>query len=282
MDGLLAARTVLAIGHESPDSDAFGFALAIGLAVEELGGRATVVSSDPVPSMYDFMPHIGRVRADPDPDLAYDLIVVGDSGDLGRVGRVAQEHAELFGRVPIMVIDHHASNVGFGAVDWLDPTAAATCEMVALLLPRLGLPMDAAGGAIAANLMAGVVGDTAMFQHPNATPRTLRVASELVAAGAPLVGHRAAALPDQAECPAAPVRHRAVAAGDGRGRSTGVGDAGARRPGGGRCGARSSPRGSSTCWPSRAPRRSPSCSGTWATGHASAPGPARAVSTPSR
>ena len=85
-----------------------------------------------------------------------------------------------------MVIDHHASNVGFGAVDWLYPLAAATCEMVALLLPRLGLPMDAASGAIAEDPMAGVVGDTAMFQHPNATPRTLRVASELVAAGAPL------------------------------------------------------------------------------------------------
>jgi phosphoesterase RecJ-like protein len=186
VDGLLAARTVLAIGHESPDSDAFGFALAIGLAVEELGGRATVASSDRVPSMYDFMPHIERVRTDPDPDLAYDLIVVGDSGDLRRVGRVVEEHAELFGRVPIMVIDHHASNTGFGAVDWIDPAAAATCEMVALLQPRLGLPMDAARGAIAANLMAGVVGDTAMFQHPNVTPRTLRVASELVAAGAPL------------------------------------------------------------------------------------------------
>ncbi len=186
VDRLRSARSVLAIGHESPDSDAFGSALAIGLAVEALGGRATVASSDPVPAMYEFMPHIERVRGDPDPDVAYDLIVVGDSGDLRRVGRVAQEHAELFGRVPILVVDHHASNIGFGAVDWLDPTAAATCEMVALLLPRLGLPMDVAGGAAAANLMAGIVGDTATFQHPNATPRTLRVASELVAAGAPL------------------------------------------------------------------------------------------------
>ncbi len=186
VDRLRGARRVLAIGHESPDADAFGFALGIGLAVEQLGGSATVVSSDPVPAMYDFMPGIDRVRTDPDPDIAYDLIVVGDSGDLPRVGRVVREHAELFGRVPIMVIDHHASNTGFGAVDWIDTTAAAASEMVALLVPRLGLAMDAADGAIAADLMAGVVGDTAMFQHPNATPRTLRVASELRAAGAPL------------------------------------------------------------------------------------------------
>jgi phosphoesterase RecJ-like protein len=58
--------------------------------------------------------------------------------------------------------------------------------MDTLLMPALGVPLDAADGAIAANLMAGVVIDTANFQHPNVTPRTLRVAAELVGAGAPL------------------------------------------------------------------------------------------------
>jgi phosphoesterase RecJ-like protein len=58
--------------------------------------------------------------------------------------------------------------------------------MDTLLMAALGVPLAAAGGAIAANLMAGVVIDTANFQHPNVTPRTLRVAAELVAAGAPL------------------------------------------------------------------------------------------------
>ena len=120
--------------------------------------------------------------------------MVGDCGDLERVGpRRWHEHAELFGRVPIVDIDHHVSNTGFGAVDWIDADAAATCEMVTLLMPALGVPLDAAEGAIAANLMAGVVIDTANFQHPNVTPRTLRVAAELVAAGAPLRRHRAAA-----------------------------------------------------------------------------------------
>jgi phosphoesterase RecJ-like protein len=136
--------------------------------------------------MYDFMPGIERFRQAPDPDLDYDLIVVADCGELARVGRVRDEHAELFGRLPILDIDHHGSNNGFGAVDWIDPGAAATCEMITLLLPRLGVPLDALEGAIATNLMAGVVIDTATFQHPNTTPRTLRVGAELVAAGAPL------------------------------------------------------------------------------------------------
>jgi phosphoesterase RecJ-like protein len=183
---LRGARRVLAIGHESPDPDAFGSVLGIALAVEWLGGRATAMSSDPVPAMYRFMPHIERIAGTPDPDLEYDLIVVTDSGELSRVGRVAQEHAELFGRVPILVVDHHASNVGFGAVDYVDPAAAAACEQVALLVARLGVPLDAHEGTLAGDLMAGLVGDTAAFQHSNVTPRTLRVGSELLGAGAPL------------------------------------------------------------------------------------------------
>src|SRR5215218_5863820 len=180
------ARNVLTVCHENPEADAFGSALAVALAVEELGGRATPVCADPVPPMYSFMPQTDCFRQDPDPDIDYDLIVVGDCGDLARVGPVLPRNAELFDRVPIVNIDHHISNPGFGSVDWIDATAAATCEMDTLLTAAMGLPMTAAGGHIAANLIAGVVIDTANFQHPNVTSRTLRVAAELVAAGAPL------------------------------------------------------------------------------------------------
>ncbi|HEY7599799.1 MAG TPA: DHHA1 domain-containing protein [Candidatus Limnocylindrales bacterium] len=186
VEALRGARRVLSLCHEKPESDALGSALAVALAVEQLGGRATPVCSDEVPPMYGFMPLIERFRQDPEPGVDYDLIVVNDCGDLARVGSVLGRHGELFGRVPILNIDHHVSNPGFGTIDWIDPTAAATCEMVSLLVPALGLPLTAADGAIAANLIAGVVIDTANFQHPNTTPRTLRVAAELVAAGAPL------------------------------------------------------------------------------------------------
>ena len=186
VDLLRASKQVLAIGHEGPDADAFGSALGIALAVEWLGGRATPMSSNPVPEMYRFMPLIERIRSEPDPDLDYDLIVISDSGDMARVGRVAREHAELFGRVPVLVVDHHISNPGFGTVDWVDPRAAAASEQVALLVARLGVPLDVHEGAVAADLMAGIIGDTAMFQHSNVTPRTMRVASDLLAAGAPM------------------------------------------------------------------------------------------------
>ena len=127
--------------------------------------------------MYDFMPRIERFRQAPDPDVDYDLIVVGDCGELERVGRLREEHAELFGRVPIVDIDHHGSNSGFGASTGSTRPPRRRARWSPCCCPRLGVPLDALDGAIAANLMAGVVIDTANFQHPNTTPRTLRVAS---------------------------------------------------------------------------------------------------------
>lgn len=186
VERLLGAQRILTVCHRDPEADALGSALGLALALERLGKQVTPVCADPVPSMYAFMPFIDRFRQDPDPDVDHDLIVVGDCGELSRVGRVLDEHAELFARVPIVDIDHHASNTGFGVVDWIDADAAATCEMVTLLLPRLGVPVDTLDGDLAAILMAGVVIDTASFAHPNTTPRTLRVAAELRAAGAPL------------------------------------------------------------------------------------------------
>ncbi len=182
------ARDVLVVSHENPDADTLGAALAVARIVELHGGRATTVCTDPVPGLYAFLAGTEAVRTDPDPASRYDLLVIVDCGSLERVGAVAGRHAELFGRLPRVVIDHHLSNAGSGGAetDWIDPDAAATCEMVTLLAARLGVPLTAAGGGLAAALMAGIVMDTATFAHPNASPRTLLVAAALVEAGAPL------------------------------------------------------------------------------------------------
>jgi phosphoesterase RecJ-like protein len=181
-----SARHVLAVSHEHPDADTLGAVLGVSAIAEHLGGHATAVCTDPVPALYAFLPGIERFRTDPDPGVAYDLLVVCDCGALDRVGEVAARHPGLFERLPRVVIDHHASNDVRGPADWIDPASAATCEMVALLAARLAVPLDAADGALATVLMAGIVMDTATFAHPNATPRTLGVAAALVDAGAPL------------------------------------------------------------------------------------------------
>lgn len=175
------AERVTAICHENPDGDTLGAAIAIAIAAERLGKRSEVVSGDPPPPFLAVLPRIETVRSAP--QLEPDLAVIVDTGDLRRTGRVAAEHGEWLSRATIAVIDHHVSNQGFGAANWIDPEAAATCEMVTLLLPALGIELDE---ELATVLMTGIVQDTHTFAHPNATPRTLRVAAELVEAGAPL------------------------------------------------------------------------------------------------
>ncbi len=186
LDRVRGARNVLAVTHEHPDADTIGAVQGICLLVEAMGGRATAVSTDAIPPLYAFMPGLDRFRTDPDPAETYDLLVFADCASAARVGDVAVRNAVLFASLPRAIIDHHASNDGAGDADWIDPGAAATCELVALLAVRLELPLDLGDRTLADNLMAGVVMDTATFAHPNATARTLAVSAALVEAGAPL------------------------------------------------------------------------------------------------
>lgn len=178
---LRGADRISTFCHENPDGDTLGAAIAIAMAAERLGKQAEVVSGDPVPPFLAFVPGVERVRRTP--ELEPDVAVVVDAGELSRIGSVVTERADWFARARIVNIDHHVSNPGYGAAAWIDPKAAATCEMVTLLLPALGVPLDV---EIATALMAGIVQDTHTFAHGNATAQTLRVAAQLIEAGAQL------------------------------------------------------------------------------------------------
>ena len=184
---ILGARRITAICHENPDADTLGAALALRFAAERLGKTAEVVAADGVPPFLAGLPGAADVRTAP--TLEPDLAVVVD-GPLSRTGGVARDHTAWLDRARVVNIDHHVSNDGTGVADtWIDADAAATCEMVAGFIGDLGVTIDT---DIATVLAAGIVQDTHTFSHPNATPRTLRVMADLVAAGAPLSAlHRA-------------------------------------------------------------------------------------------
>ena len=180
-DAIRGATRITIICHENPDADTLGSALALRIAAERLGKQVEVVAADPVPPALAWLPHAGHVRTRP--ELEPDVALVTD-GPPSRTGAVARDCAEWLARATILNVDHHVSNDGSeAAIAWVDAEAAATCEMVALLVPDLGIEVDA---DIATVLLAGIVQDTHTFAHPNATPRTLRVAATLVEAGAPL------------------------------------------------------------------------------------------------
>ena len=181
LTAILGAERITAICHENPDADSLGSALALRFVMEGLGRHAEVVAADGVPPFLAGLPGAAEVRRAPqlDPDVAVVL-----DGPLSRTGGIVRDHGDWLSRATIVNIDHHVSNDGNGvAAAFIDPEAAATCEMMALLLPALGAELDE---RIATVLAAGIVQDTHTFAHPNATPRTLRVMADLVAAGAPL------------------------------------------------------------------------------------------------
>lgn len=178
---LRGAQRISAFCHENPDGDTLGAAIALALAAERLGKQAEVVSVDPPPPFLSFLPMVDQLRRSP--ELEPDVAVVVDAGELSRIGSVVTDRADWFARARMVNIDHHVSNPGYGAAVWIDPEAAATCELVTMLLPELGVSLDA---HLATALMAGIVQDTHTFAHPNTSARTLRVAAELVEAGAPL------------------------------------------------------------------------------------------------
>ncbi len=186
IDALAKGREVLVVSHENPDADTLGAALGIRAVLASRGARVTLVCTDVPPPLYAFLPGIADFRTDPDEAVTYDLLVIVDCGSLDRVGAVRDRHPDLFAALPTVVIDHHASNGATGSSDWVEPSAAATCEMVALVATAFGTPLDTGGGALATALMAGIIMDTATFAHPNATPRTLAVSAALMEAGAPL------------------------------------------------------------------------------------------------
>ena len=116
----------------------------------------------------------------------YDLIITVDTGDLEQLGRFYEDNTELFSKIPVINIDHHASNDYFGKLNLVDVMGSATTE---ILLPLVRDFEKDAGKKlmdedIATLLLAGIITDTGSFQNANTTPRSFAVSAELIKSGA--------------------------------------------------------------------------------------------------
>lgn len=183
----VAVRVVGAAGgidmacHVNPDGDALGSMLAVGLAARAAGKTVRCTYAEPrsVPALFDYLPGLDLLVA---PDAIPDepeLFLAFDTGALDRLGSLAKAatHAKTS-----IVLDHHATNDGFAAVDLLDPDAAATAVVGRELLGRLGWPLDT---DIATCLYTALVTDTGRFQYANTSPSVHELAAELLSYGIP-------------------------------------------------------------------------------------------------
>ena len=171
----------LVTSHENPDGDALGSLLAMHLALAELGKDSVMVSAGeaPLPGEYGFLDLAGRglLREVPADRLDRVLVAV-DCAQETRLTDDCLLEAEV-----IVNVDHHHDNTRFGTANLVAAEASSTAEVLADVFAELGVVLTP---AIAEALYAGLVTDTGRFQYANTTPKALRLAADLLEAGADL------------------------------------------------------------------------------------------------
>ncbi|MGC5311064.1 DHH family phosphoesterase [Micromonospora zamorensis] len=171
---------VLLICHVNPDGDALGSMLGFGLGLRQLGVRevqATFPGPPEVPEPFHGLPGLELLVPADAADVAPDLVICFDAASESRLGELA---GRLSSAGAALVLDHHASNPGFGTVNLVDPGAAATSVVAEQLLARLGVVVDR---AIAECLYVALTTDTGSFRFAATTPAVHEMAARLLATG---------------------------------------------------------------------------------------------------
>ena len=168
----------LVVTHENPDGDALGSLLATNVVLEALGKDTRMYLSGgvPLPREYAFMPLEGLLRESP-ADAAQRVLLAVDCAKEDRIGdEAARSRAPL-----VLNVDHHHDNTRFGDLNLIVADASSTGEVLRDVFAELGLELTP---ELAEPLYIALVTDTGRFQYANTTPKALRLAAELVEAGA--------------------------------------------------------------------------------------------------
>ncbi len=173
----------LVAAHENPDGDALGSMLALTLGLRALGKDAVMFLSvdAPLPAEYRFLA-LDEVQHAAPVDLRDRVLLAVDCAN---ERRIAEDRTVVEGAARVVDIDHHHDNSRFGDVNLIVDDASSTAEIVRDLLRDLDVELSP---QIAQALYVGLVTDTGRFQYTNTTPKALRLAAELVEAGADVHG----------------------------------------------------------------------------------------------
>lgn len=189
-------RKVVITAHLNPDGDAVAGLLALCTSLRLARWEVQPILPSPFPSGYRFLsgwesvavyssdtvesPEGARAR---NALMAAEAIFCLDASDVGRLGAVYAHHASKFETTPVINVDHHPTNTRYGSANLVDPSAAAVCEMLTLIMEQEDLPINE---EVAFDLLVGIVADTLNFRTPATTARTMRAAAGLMERGASL------------------------------------------------------------------------------------------------
>lgn len=181
-------QAILCLSHVKPDGDAVGSLLGMAWLLRTLGKQPVLALQDAVPDEGGHLPGVDDIITGDSPNYervvrsrAFDLIICLDASSPDRMGTVY--NPAVHRAATLLVIDHHVTNTGFGALNWVDPTSVSTTQMVAQLADALDAPL---AGPLAICLLTGLVTDTLCFSTSNVSARTLELAMRLMDGGADL------------------------------------------------------------------------------------------------
>ena len=183
VDALRRHDRFVVVTHENPDGDALGSMLGMALGLRALGRDVVMYLSGatPLPAEYRFLEFDDLAHELP-ADLERRVVVAVDCANERRIG---PDLDLLEGASSVVNIDHHHDNSRFGGVNLIVADASSTAEIVRDVLRELDVALTP---AIAEALYVAVVTDTGRFQYTNTTSKALRLAAELVDAGADVHG----------------------------------------------------------------------------------------------
>ena len=178
-DALRRHDRFLLITHENPDGDALGSILAAKLVLDGLGKDSVMYVSGlaPLPAEYKFMP-LEELRREVPDDASARVLFALDCANESRLG----EGETVLAAAPLVLnVDHHHDNSRFGDMNVVAAEASSTGEILRDLIAELDVELTP---EIAEAIYIALVTDTGRFQYANTTPKALRLAAELVEAGA--------------------------------------------------------------------------------------------------
>ncbi len=179
------ATHIVLVTHVNPDGDALGSLLGLADILEGFGKKVFRYLEEPVSHLYDFLPDSELARTDiADVEQFVDAAgkeniacIALDCGDEDRLGK---EKKKLLGLSPFLVIDHHFGHTAFGDHLWLDHKSSSTGELVYELAAALETAVSLKA---AFSIYVAILTDTGSFHYDNTSPRTLRIAADLVEKG---------------------------------------------------------------------------------------------------
>ncbi len=174
---LKAAETILIFTHTNPDGDALGSAAALCRVLRKMGKTSWILMDEEVPEYISFM-DTEFVTRDKDCLKDHDVSICVDCGEYSRFPALADKFDE--GELHLCV-DHHATGDGFGDHYYIDPSEAATCQLIYKLIKELG--SEFIDKTVAESIYTGINTDTGSFQYSNTTADTHAIASDLMTYG---------------------------------------------------------------------------------------------------